>query len=303
MSIRFDGRTAIVTGGGRGIGRSHALLLASRGANIVVNDTGTGLDGTGSDPGVADAVVKEIRAAGGRAVASYESVAEHESAANIVRAAVDAFGGVDILVNNAGIVRDRTFLKTTLDDFDAVVRTHFLGTAYVTHAAWPIMRERGYGRIVFTASNSGLYGIFGQSSYSAAKLAVVGLMNALRLEGLKYDVLVNTVAPVAVTRMSASVLPRERHDELTTDAVSPMVAYLCSDRCKHTGATWAAGAGYFSRAELREGPGVRLDAPTVDDVAANIDRIADLSTSAPFHDALEEVRALLGPERASTTRR
>src|SRR6266700_2283957 len=182
MTIRFDNRVAIVTGAGNGLGRAHALLLASRGARVVV----------------------EIKSAGGQAVPNYDSVADPKSAANIVKTAVDSFGTIDIVVNNAGVLRDKTFHNMTVDDFDFVVKVHFLGTAYVTHAAWPIMRAKAYGRVVVTSSNSGIYGNFGQANYGGAKLAVVGFMNALRLEGQKYNILVNALAPVAATRMTES---------------------------------------------------------------------------------------------------
>jgi len=295
MSIRFDNRVAIVTGAGNGLGRSHALLLASRGASVVVNDPGGARDGKGGDHAAADKVVAEIRAAGGRAVANYDSVAERESAANIVKTATDAFGTVDIVVNNAGILRDKSFHNMTLDDFEFVLKVHLLGSAYVSHAAFPIMRAKSFGRIVMTSSNSGIYGNFGQTNYAAAKLGVVGLMNALRLEGQKYNVFVNSIAPVAGTRMTEDLMPPEIVKKLDPDLVSPMVAYMCSEQCQHTGAIFTAGAGYFSTIEYREGAGVRLPgSPTVDDVAANIDRIADMSSMTRYRTSSEEVAAVLG---------
>ena len=210
MTIRFDNRVAIVTGAGNGLGRAHALLLASRGAKVVVNDPGGAVDGKGGDhAAAADKVVAEIKAAGGQAVPNYDSVADAKTAANIVKTAVDSFGTVDIVVNNAGVLRDKTFHNMTIEDFDFVVKVHFLGTAYVTHAAWPIMRAKAYGRVVVTSSNSGIYGNFGQANYGGAKLAVVGFMNALRLEGQKYNILVNALAPVAGTRMTESLMTPE----------------------------------------------------------------------------------------------
>src|SRR5262245_62432482 len=190
MTIRFDNRVAIVTGAGNGLGRAHALLLASRGAKVVVNDPGGARDGKGSDTAVADKVVAEIKAAGGQAVANYDSVAEQKAAANIVKTAVDAFGTVDIVVNNAGILRDKSFPNMSMDDFLFVLQVHLMGSVYVTHAAWPILRAKAYGRVVLTSSSSGLYGNFGQTNYSAAKLALVGFMNTLRLEGQKYNIMV-----------------------------------------------------------------------------------------------------------------
>jgi NAD(P)-dependent dehydrogenase (short-subunit alcohol dehydrogenase family) len=301
MAIRFDNRVAIVTGAGNGLGRAHALLLASRGARVVVNDPGGAVDGRpmsnrGGDHTAADKVVAEIEAAGGQAVPNYDSVADPKSAANIVKTAVDSFGTIDIVVNNAGVLRDKTFHNMTVEDFDFVVKVHFLGTAYVTHAAWPIMRAKAYGRVVVTSSNSGIYGNFGQANYGGAKLAVVGFMNALRLEGQKYNVLVNALAPVAGTRMTESVLTPEMLARLDPAFVSPMVAYLCSEQCQRTGDIWSAGAGYFARIEYREAPGLRIEgrAPTVEDVADNIDKIADLSTSKVFRTSSEEVAMVVG---------
>jgi NAD(P)-dependent dehydrogenase (short-subunit alcohol dehydrogenase family) len=296
MTIRFDNRVAIVTGAGNGLGRAHALLLASRGAKVVVNDPGGAVDGKGGDHAAADKVVAEIKAAGGLAVPNYDSVADAKSAANIVKTAVDSFGTVDVVVNNAGVLRDKTFHNMTVEDFDFVVKVHFLGTAYVTHAAWPILRNKAYGRVVVTSSNSGIYGNFGQSNYGGAKLAVVGFMNALRLEGQKYNIMINALAPVAGTRMTESLMTSEALAKIKPEFVSPMVAYLCSDQCQRTGEIWSAGAGYFARIEYREAPGVRIAgrAPTVEDVADNIDRIADLATNKVYRTSTEEVQAVVG---------
>ncbi len=295
MTIRFDNRVAIVTGAGNGLGRAHALLLASRGAKVVVNDPGGARDGRGGGHAAADKVVAEIKAAGGQAVPNYDSVADKEGAKNIVKTATDAFGTLDIVVNNAGILRDKSFPNMTMEDFDFVVQVHFLGTAYVTHAAWPILRQKAYGRVVVTSSNSGIYGNFGQANYAGAKLALVGFVNALRLEGQKYNIMVNALAPVAATRMTEDLMTPEVLAKMKPEFVSPMVAYLCSEQCQHTGDIWAAGAGYFSRIEYREGPGVRLGPQaTVDDVAANIEKIADLSTTVRYRTSSEEVQAVLG---------
>ena len=296
MTIRFDNRVAIVTGAGNGLGRAHALLLASRGAKVVVNDPGGAVDGKGGSHAAADKVVDEIKKAGGQAVANYESVADAKAAANIVKTAVDSFGTVDIVVNNAGVLRDKTFHNMTVEDFDFVVKVHFLGTAYVTRAAWPILRAKAYGRVVVTSSNSGIYGNFGQSNYGGAKLAVVGFMNALRLEGQKYNIMVNALAPVAGTRMTESLMTPEVLEKLRPEYVSPMVAYLCSEQCQRTGGIWSAGAGYFARIEYREAPGVRIQgrAPTIEDVEGNIDKIADLSTNKVYRTSSEEVQAVVG---------
>jgi NAD(P)-dependent dehydrogenase (short-subunit alcohol dehydrogenase family) len=300
MTIRFDNRVAIVTGAGNGLGRAHALLLASRGAKVVVNDPGGAVDGRVPERGgnhvAADKVVDEIKAAGGQAVANYDSVAEAKSAANIVKTAVDSFGTVDIVVNNAGVLRDKTFHNMTVEDFEFVVKVHFLGTAYVTHAAWPILRAKAYGRVVVTSSNSGIYGNFGQSNYGGAKLAVVGFMNALRLEGQKYNIMMNALAPVAGTRMTESLMTPDMLEKLKPEYVSPMVAYLCSEQCQRTGEIWSAGAGYFARIEYREAPGLRIQgrAPTIEDVESNIEKIADLATNKVYRTSSEEVQAVVG---------
>jgi NAD(P)-dependent dehydrogenase (short-subunit alcohol dehydrogenase family) len=296
MTIRFDNRVAVVTGAGNGLGRAHALLLASRGAKVVVNDPGGAVDGKGGSHAAADKVVDEIKKAGGQAVPNYDSVADAKAAANIVKTAVDSFGTVDIVVNNAGVLRDKTFHNMTVEDFDFVVKVHFLGTAYVTRAAWPILRAKAYGRMVVTSSNSGIYGNFGQSNYAGAKLAVVGFMNALRLEGQKYNIMVNALAPVAGTRMTESLMTPEVLEKLRPEYVSPMVAYLCSEQCQRTGEIWSAGAGYFARIEYREAPGVRIQgrAPTIEDVEGNIDKIADLSTNKVYRTSSEEVQAVVG---------
>jgi NAD(P)-dependent dehydrogenase (short-subunit alcohol dehydrogenase family) len=300
MTVRFDNRVAIVTGAGNGLGRAHALLLASRGARVVVNDPGGAVDGRVDDKGggghaAADKVVDEIKAAGGQAVANYDSVADARSAANIVKTAVDSFGTVDIVVNNAGVLRDKTFHNMTTEDFDFVVKVHFLGTAYVTHAAWPTLRAKAYGRVVVTSSNSGIYGTFGQANYGGAKLAVVGFMNALRLEGQKYNILVNALAPIAATRMTDSLMTPEVLARLKPEYVSPMVAYLCSEQCQRTGDIWSAGGGTFARIEYREAEGLRVNgrAPTIEDVMENIDRIADVAANRVFRTSTEEVAAVV----------
>ena len=202
MPIRFDGRVAIVTGGGSGLGRSHALLLAARGAKVVINDLGGAVDGSGRSTAAADHVVAEICAGSGVAVASYDSVSDTAGAERIVNIAVERFGRLDILVNNAGFLRDKTFAKMEIADFRAVVDVHLMGAVHCTRAAWPYMKERNYGRVVMTTSGAGLYGNFGQSNYGAAKMGLVGLMNVIKLEGARNGILVNTVAPIAATRMT-----------------------------------------------------------------------------------------------------
>lgn len=290
MDIRFDGKVAVITGAGQGLGREHALTLAARGARVVVNDLGVSLDGEGRSHAAADAVVDEIRAAGGEAVASHDSVAEPDAASRIVAAAVDAFGGVDIVVNNAGILRDKSFRKMPLEDFEAVLRIHLLGSVYVTKAAFGHMCDKGWGRIVLTTSAAGLYGNFGQTNYATAKMGLVGFMNALKEEGKKHDVLVNTIAPVAFTRMTDTILPKDAAALIRPEFVSAAVAYLCSDACTATGDIIEAGAGYYARARMVEGKGHRFGvsgAVTPEMVAEHYDEIADLSEAEPFENALE----------------
>lgn len=285
MSIRFDDRVAIVTGGGRGLGRSHAMALGALGAHVVVNDTGGGLDGIGDSDEVADAVVAEIRAAGGEAVADYSDVSTHDGGSSVVQTALDAYGTVDIVVNNAGYLRDRTFTKMALDDFDAIIGVHLLGNTYPTHAAWPIMREKEYGRVVFTTSAAGLYGNFGQTNYAAGKLAVVGLMNTLKVEGAGRGIQVNTIAPVATTRMTESLMG-DTVSLYDPGWVTPAVVYLCSEECEASGAVIEAGGGYYSLVQMMEGPGVVLDGDvTPDAIAASWDAITDMSGAAPYADA------------------
>ena len=298
MAIDFNGRVAIVTGAGAGLGRSHALLLASRGAKVVVNDLGGAVDGTGGSSRAADAVVDEIRAAGGEAVANHDSVSDPAAAANIVKTATDAWGRVDILVNNAGILRDKTFAKMELADFDTVVDVHFLGSAYVTKAAWPVMQQQNYGRIVMTSSNSGLYGNFGQSNYAGAKMAVVGLMNSLKQEGAKYGILVNTIAPVAATRMTEALLPPPLLPHLKPEYVSQAVAYLCSETCQATGDIISAGAGFYAKMQIMESQGMffGVDAKvTVEDFAANYAKITDMAQPQHFGSSMEEVAHIAKP--------
>lgn len=263
MTIRMDDRVAIVTGAGGGLGRHHAMLLAKLGASVVVNDPGADLRGDGKEGGAAQRVVDEIVAAGGRAIANTESVSDIQGANRLVQAAVDTFGRLDILINNAGILRDRSFAKMELDDFAQVLQVHLMGTVYCTHAAWPIMSAQNYGRIVVTTSPVGIGGGFGQSNYGTAKLAVIGLMNCLALEGAKNGVLVNAISPGAVTRMTESLIPAPVAKLLRPELVSPGVAWLCSDRCTQSGLIVNAVGGYFSRIHYFETAGVQFD-PTAD---------------------------------------
>jgi NAD(P)-dependent dehydrogenase (short-subunit alcohol dehydrogenase family) len=295
MTIRFDDRVAVVTGAGQGLGRSHALFLARRGAKVVVNDVGVAVDGAGNDTAPAEAVVAEIRAGGGEAVASFASVAERDTAAAIVRQAIDAFGKIDILVNNAGILRDASFHEMSFDDFEAVIRVHLLGSFYVTRAAFPVMRDNGYGRIVMTSSAAGLYGNPDQANYAAAKLAVVGLMNALKAEGRQSNVLVNTISPVADTRMGAGVFPDYFKELVRPELVSAAVAYLCSEECTASGDVITAAAGYFAKAQMVECAGVAFPPDsevTPEMIAERYAEISDLSEARPQRSAMHAFKKI-----------
>jgi len=234
--IRFDGRVAIVTGAGGGLGRVYALEFGRRGAKVVVNDFGGARDGSGEGAaGPADKVVDEIKALGGEAVANYANVATPDGGESIVKSAVDAFGKVDILVNNAGILRDKGILKMEPENWQAVLDVHLNGAYHVTRPAFSVMRDNGYGRIIMTTSAAGLYGNFGQSNYSSAKLGLVGFMNTLKLEGVKYNIKVNTVAPIAASRLTEDILPPDLLAKMNPAYVAPIVLYLCSEECNETG--------------------------------------------------------------------
>jgi NAD(P)-dependent dehydrogenase (short-subunit alcohol dehydrogenase family) len=294
--VRFDGRVAIVTGAGGGLGRAHALLLASRGAKVVVNDLGGAFDGTGAGTTMAEKVAEEIRSAGGEAVPNYDGVDTWQGGQGIVKTAVDAFGKVDILINNAGILRDKSFMKMEEEDIDKVFAVHLKGAFNVTKAAFPVMRENNYGRIVMTTSATGLYGNFGQANYGAAKLGLVGFMNTLKIEGARYNILVNTIAPIAGTRMTAGVMPPDLVEKLKPDYVSPIVAYMCSEECTDSGIVFVAGAGYFSRAVMVEGPGIILDAKkgvTIEDIRDRLADIKKLEGAQPFNQSNEEIARLV----------
>ena len=255
--VRFDGRVAIVTGAGQGLGRCHALLLASRGAKVVVNDLGGSTSGEGKSSESADQVVEEIKQAGGEAVANYDSVEDGEA---IVKTAMDTWGRVDIVINNAGILRDKSFKNMTDADWDIIFRVHNYGAYKVTKAAWPIMSEQGYGRVIFTTSAAGIYGNFGQTNYSSAKLSLVGFANTLALEGQRKNILVNTIAPVAASRLTEGLLPPAVFDSLRPEYVSPLVAYLCSDESDTTGGLYEVGGGLYTslRWERTKGKVFRL---------------------------------------------
>lgn len=289
MSIRFDDQVVIVTGAGGGLGRSHALEFARRGARVVVNDLGGARDGTGGSVSAAQAVVDEITAAGGEAIADGANVTKMDEVTAMVQSAMDTWGRVDVLVNNAGILRDKTFVKMDLADFQVVVDVHLMGSVNCTKAVWEIMREQKYGRIMMTASSSGLYGNFGQSNYGAAKLALVGLMNTLHLEGMKYNIHVNTLAPVAATRMTEDLMSEEVLAALQPELVTPAVIFMCG---KDAGSRQiiAAGAGGFARAAIIESEGILLDGEnaTAENLAAQWDAASDMSTARELQAGSEQ---------------
>ena len=292
MDIRFDDRVAIVTGSGVGLGRSHALLLACRGAKVVVNDPGGSVDGTGGASKVADQVVSEIKAAGGQAVASYASVAEEKAAQSIIDTAMDTWGRVDILVNNAGVLRDKAFNNVSMEDYEFVNQVHHFGTVYCTKAAWPIMRKQQYGRVVVTTSGSGTVGNFGQANYGAAKMAVNGLINVLRHEGAKYNIRCNAISPSALTRMTESLLPPDIGPWMKPELVSPAVAWLCSEECDQNGEIIAATAGGYARVQYFVTEGAQFDPAepvTIEMVRDSLDRIRDLSTAKPYFGMMGNV--------------
>jgi len=288
--IRFDDQVAIVTGAGAGLGRAYALELAKRGAKVVVNDLGGARDGSGEgSSSAADQVVEEIKALGGEAVASHDSVATVEGGEAIVNKAIETYGRLDILINNAGILRDRSFLKMSPEDWEQVLSVHLSGAYNVTRPAFMKMRDGGYGRIVMTTSAAGLFGNFGQSNYSAAKMGLVGLMNTLKLEGEKYNIKVNTVSPMAGTRLTEDILPPDLYEKLRPEFVAPLVLYLCSGDCAETGMIFNAGMGYFSRAAVVSGPGGVVgdgkEAPSVEEIHRNWDAIHELRGAKEYFNA------------------
>jgi NAD(P)-dependent dehydrogenase (short-subunit alcohol dehydrogenase family) len=292
--IRFDNRVALVTGAGGGLGRQHALMLAGRGAQVVVNDVGASVDGTGQSHNAADEVVKEIRDAGGQAVANYDGVDSAEGAERAVAAAKEHFGKLDILINNAGILRDVSFKKMTEEHWDRVLRVHLYGTYFVTKAAWETLRENNYGRIVNTTSAAGLYGNFGQANYGAAKMGIVGLSKTLAQEGAKNNIKCNVIAPIAKSRMTESVLPADALEMLEPERVSSLVGYLCSETIDETAHIYSVGGGYVARVAVMEGEGVHFGGDfSPEQVAERWDAINDLSGARPLGTAMEAIEAAM----------
>jgi NAD(P)-dependent dehydrogenase (short-subunit alcohol dehydrogenase family) len=270
-------RVVVVTGAGNGLGRAYALTLAAAGAKVVVNDLGGSRDGTGAGSAAADAVVEEIKSAGGTAVANHDSVASAEGGAAIVQTALDAFGRIDGVIANAGILRDRAFHKMTNEDFDAVIRVHLYGAFHTIHAAWPHLREQQHGRIVVATSTSGIFGNFGQANYGAAKSGMIGLINTLAVEGRKANVLANAVAPMAATRMTADVAPPEVLAALDPAHVAPVVGHLCSDELTESGSVFVVGGGQVYRVAQFQTKGVTFaEIPSIEEVGRRWNEISDL---------------------------
>ena len=289
MTIRFDDKVAIVTGAGGGIGKEHALELARRGAKVVVNDLGGRVDGSGASD-AANEVVDIIKSEGGEAISNGASVTNLEAVKAMVNQTMDEWGRIDILVNNAGILRDKSFHKVTLEDFDLVMDVHFQGSLNCTHTIYPIMREQEYGRIIFTSSASGVFGNFGQTNYGSAKMAMIGLMNTLKIEGQNKNVFTNSITPVAYTRMTESLIPEDFGKNLQSEYITPAVIYLAGEDAPN-GTIMAAGAGVFSRIFIHETMGVSLgmgEDMTPENIQANWDKISDMTDARALQNGGEQ---------------
>ena len=275
--VSFENRVAIVTGAGNGLGKAYALELGKRGAKVVVNDLGGAVDGSGSANSPADDVVNEIIANGGEAVANYDSVATKDGGESIVQTAVDSFGTVDAVINNAGILRDKSFANMTEEEFSLIIEVHLKGTYFVTQPAFKIMKENNYGRIVNVASPSGIFGNFGQTNYGAAKMGIVGLTNVLAIEGAKYNIKVNVIAPTAYTRMTEALLPEDVGKLFSAELVTPMVTYLASEACEPTHEIFGVAAGRFARIGIITHEGYVNTEATAEDIANNIEEIRTIT--------------------------
>ena len=294
MTINFNDKVAIVTGAGTGLGRSHAMQLAARGANVVVNDFGGAVDGTGASATAAEQVVAEIEQAGGTAIANGANVTDEAQVADMVASAIEKWGRVDVLINNAGILRDKSFAKMEPSNWRAVVDVHLNGSAWCSMAVWPHMREQGFGRIVMTTSTSGIYGNFGQANYGAAKCGVVGLMNVLHAEGQKYNIRVNCVSPTAATRMTEDLLPEAALAQLAPENVTPAVLYLASDDAPDR-TIMLAGAGCYTVAKLIEAEGIYLPPGerTPEAIASRYEEITDMTGAREMINGNEHVTKIV----------
>tara|TARA_X000000368_G_scaffold385795_1_gene345316 strand:+ start:54 stop:959 length:906 start_codon:yes stop_codon:yes gene_type:complete len=275
-NISFEDRVVIVTGAGNGLGKAYALDLGNRGAKVVVNDLGGSVDGSGSASSPADEVVNEIIENGGEAVANYDSVATKEGGESIVQSAIDSFGTVDALVNNAGILRDKSFANMSEEELSLIIDVHLKGAFFVSQPAFKVMKEKNYGRIVNVASPSGLFGNFGQSNYGAAKMGVVGLTNVLAIEGAKYNIKVNVIAPTAYTRMTEALLSEDLGKLFSAELVTPLVSYLASEACEPSHEIYGVGAGRFARIGIITHKGYINTSPSAEDIADNIEEIRNI---------------------------
>ena len=292
-SVRLDDKVVIVTGAGGGLGRAHALLFARHGAGVVVNDLGGSTHGEGASASAADRVVAQIREAGGTAVASHESVADGQ---RIVEQALDSFGRVDVLINNAGILRDKTFHKMEDSDWEQVYQVHVEGAYKVTRAAWPHLREQNWGRVIFTASTSGIYGNFGQANYGMAKLGLYGLTRTLAIEGRKHGILVNAIAPTGGTRMTEGLIPPQVFEQLKPELVSPLVVYLGSEQCQDSGGLYEVGGGWVGKVRWERSLGVGFNPHqgfSPEDVAASWQAIGDFTDAVHPRDSLEALQQMM----------
>ena len=295
MTIKFDDKVVIVTGAGGGLGKCHALEFARRGAKVVVNDLGGSVDGSGGASDAANAVVEEIKAEGGEAIANGASVADQSGVQNMIDEVMSKWGRIDVLVNNAGILRDKSFHKISLEEFNAVMDVHFQGSVYTSHAVYPIMREQNFGRIIFTTSSGGLSGNFGQANYGAAKMAMIGLMNCLKIEGQKYNVHSSAVAPVALSRMTENLFPEGIGERFLPEYVTPAVIYLASDDAPN-GAIIGAGAGVFTQFRIFETMGLALgtgDDMTPENIAAGWSSVADMDDARELFSGPEQTIKIL----------
>jgi NAD(P)-dependent dehydrogenase (short-subunit alcohol dehydrogenase family) len=292
--LRYDGRVAVITGAGGGLGKTYAKLLGARGAKVVVNDLGGSADGSGGGTSMADQTVKEIVEAGGQAVANYDSVSTPEGGENIIKAALDNFGKVDIVINNAGILRDKTFAKLEPAELEIVLDVHLKGAFFVSQPAFRAMKDAGYGRFVFTSSGAGIFGNFGQTNYAAAKCGLVGLSNVIALEGAKYNIKSNVIAPIAKTRLTEQLLGAFA-DALDPNFVTPLVAYLVSEQCEQTHEIYSVGGGRYARVFIAACQGwaaPNRKVPTPEEIQANLGKIRDQADYLIPGSANEELAAL-----------
>ena len=293
MTISFDNKVVIVTGAGGGLGRSHAIEFARRGAKVVVNDLGGEVDGSGSSSEAVNKVVKEIADLGGVAIPNGASVTDDAGVKHMIDQTIEEFGRIDILVNNAGILRDKSFSKMEMEDFTKVTDVHLIGSVKPTKQVWDIMKDQNYGRIIVTTSSTGLYGNFGQANYGAAKLALVGFVNTLKLEGQKYNINCNILCPVAYTRMTSNLMPPEAEQLLTPSSVTPAVIYLSGENAPN-GTILCAGAGVYSVAKILESDGKNLGLKaTAEDIEKNWDKISDFSDAKPFNMGGEQTAKVI----------